>query len=62
MGLYKKLSRYIHVPIFTGWLIVVAIISWPISKKIGFNYWTTFVGLFVVLAIGGRIITSGDED
>jgi hypothetical protein len=60
--MYKKISRYIHVPIFSVWLIVVAVVSWPLSKEVGFGYWTTFIALLIALAILGRIITAGDEE
>jgi hypothetical protein len=61
MGLYKKISRYVHVPIFSAWLIVAAVASGPLSKEIGFGYWTTFMALSIVGPIMGWIITSGDD-
>jgi len=56
-----KISKYIHVPILTGGLVVIGFWSWMIATKMGYSFWLTFVSLFVVLALMGRLITRGDE-
>jgi hypothetical protein len=61
MGLYKKISEHVHLPTLVPALAVIAVVSWILSTILGLNFWITWIGLFVVLAIVGLIITSDEE-
>jgi hypothetical protein len=58
----KRIRKRIHPPIFTGWVVMLGLISWGISKETGYSFWALLVGFYGALAIIGFVITMDRDD